>query len=162
MKSTQFSIEDLKAKGYREESPGVFIPANTLKQGDVILMKIPAKPGKKVKLPKSKPIGLTAIENVLRAAGIKYVTEHRFSKVKKFRFDIAIPSLKLACEYEGVFSKKSRHTSLTGYTNDCSKYTLAAVEGWTVLRYTAKNYKSFIEDLKKILHARNLETNPRT
>ena len=46
----------------------------------------------------------------------------------------------LAVEYEGL-GYKSRHTSTMGYTNDCRKYNLAALNGWLVLRYTSVNYK---------------------
>lgn len=80
-----------------------------------------------------------------------YVEELVFHDLRKFRFDWAIPSLKIAIEYEGVFSKKSRHTSVSGYTTDCDKYNLALLDGWKVLRYTAKNYNQLAEDLKKLL-----------
>jgi len=78
-----------------------------------------------------------------------YLEEHTFSNKRKFRFDWAIPELKIAIEYEGVFSGKSRHTTISGYTNDCEKYNLAQIEGWKVLRYTAKNYKKLALDIEK-------------
>lgn len=80
-----------------------------------------------------------------------FVEEHVFSTTRNFRFDWALPYLKLAVEYEGVFSKKSRHTTVNGFTMDCEKYNLAQLEGWKVLRYTALNYTDFENDLKKIL-----------
>lgn len=80
-----------------------------------------------------------------------YVEEHQFHHVRKFRFDWAIIDLKIAIEYEGVFSKKSRHTTIKGFTMDCEKYNLAQIEGWIVLRYTAKNYRDLDNDLKKLL-----------
>ena len=80
-----------------------------------------------------------------------YVSEHQFHDVRNFRFDWAIPSLMIAIEYEGIFSKKSGHTTVTGYTKDCVKYNLATVNGWKVLRYTAKNYKQIGHDLKNLL-----------
>ena len=79
-----------------------------------------------------------------------YTEEFEFLQDRKFRFDWAIPSCKVAIEYEGVFSKKSRHTNVNGYTTDCEKYNLAMIEGWKVLRYTAKNYNDLSRDLKKI------------
>lgn len=78
----------------------------------------------------------------------KYVQELQFHDLRKFRFDWAIPEWKLAIEYEGIFSKKSRHTGINGYTIDCEKYNLAQLEGWKILRYTAKNYNQFSNDLK--------------
>ena len=80
-----------------------------------------------------------------------YVEELEFDETRKFRFDWAIPSLKIAIEYEGIFSKKSRHTTITGFTNDCTKYNLALRNGWKVLRYTAKNYEMIGDDLKYLL-----------
>ena len=66
--------------------------------------------------------------------------EFRFHNQRKFRFDFALPDLKVAFEYEGIMRGKSRHTTITGYTKDCEKYNLAALEGWKVYRYTALNY----------------------
>ncbi|WP_417867978.1 hypothetical protein [Xanthomarina gelatinilytica] len=80
-----------------------------------------------------------------------YVAELEFHEVRNFRFDWAIPSMKIAIEYEGIFSKKSGHTTVMGYTKDCIKYNLATLEGWKVLRYTAKNYKEISNDLKYLL-----------
>ncbi len=80
-----------------------------------------------------------------------FVTELQFDEKRKFRFDYAIPSLKLAIEYEGIMSAKSRHTTISGYSKDIEKYNLATCSGWHILRYTAKNYLNLETDLKKIL-----------
>lgn len=80
-----------------------------------------------------------------------YVSELRFDNVRRHRFDWAIPDLKLAIEYEGLNSKKSRHTTKKGYTGDCEKYNLAVLNGWKVLRYTALNYSDFAQDIKFFL-----------
>lgn len=64
-------------------------------------------------------------------------SEYKFLSNRKFRFDWCVPHLKIAFEYEGVFSNKSRHTSVMGYTNDCEKYNLAGLNDWTVFRFTA-------------------------
>lgn len=87
----------------------------------------------------------------------EYVEEHEFHHTRKFRFDWAIPSLKIAIEYEGVVSKKSRHTTLKGYTNDCTKYNIAQSLGWIILRYTALNYEDLNTDLKQLLCKNNGE-----
>lgn len=76
------------------------------------------------------------------AAAVKYllpdaVQEHRFHSTRKWRFDHADPEKKIAVEYEGIMSAKSRHTSITGYSNDCEKYGKAALMGWIVIRVTA-------------------------
>jgi hypothetical protein len=80
-----------------------------------------------------------------------YVLELKFGEARRFRFDYAIPSLKIAIEYEGIFSKKSRHTTVNGFSEDCIKYNLAVGLGWRVLRYTAKNYLNLETDLIKML-----------
>lgn len=89
------------------------------------------------------------IEEVLKRRNIDFVKEHRFmGKRRRFRFDYAILDKKIAIEYEGLdtVSKsgkpiKSGHTTKVGYTSDCTKYNLAAINGWKVLRFTALNYK---------------------
>lgn len=109
----------------------------------------------KVKLPKIEKISVEkeAIKKILwlfNREGIipGYVEELQFHDVRQFRFDWAIPQWKLAIEYEGIMGKKSRHTTIGGYTRDAEKYNLAQLEGWKVLRYTAKNYQQLSEDLK--------------
>lgn len=82
---------------------------------------------------------------------IPFVEEYRFSKERKFRFDFAIPEKRIGIEFEGVMSKKSRHTTVSGYSKDSEKYNLAVKEGWRVLRYTILTYKNFIDDLKILL-----------
>ena len=77
--------------------------------------------------------------------------EHRFDPARKWRFDYAIIDLKIAIEMEGIFSAKSRHTSVTGYSKDTEKYSRAAILGWKVLRYTALNYRNVIKDLNEIV-----------
>lgn len=111
----------------------------------------PPKHSKAVKLPKSTPVGLQHIKNSLKLNNIQYVTELKFSDERQFRFDIAIPYLKVAIEYEGMMSEKSGHTTILGYTKDCTKYNLAQLEGWKVLRYTTLNFSDFDNDLKKLL-----------
>lgn len=81
----------------------------------------------------------------------KYTRELQFDDVRKFRFDWAIPELKLAVEFEGIFSEKSGHTTINGYVSDCTKYNLAQSKGWKVLRYTAKNYLDFPQDIELFL-----------
>jgi hypothetical protein len=68
-----------------------------------------------------------SIAEALDKAGIAYEREFKGIEGRQFRFDFAIPSLKIAIEYEGgVFRKKSRHTSAFGYSSDCKKYNLDA------------------------------------
>jgi hypothetical protein len=77
--------------------------------------------------------------------------EFMFDPERLWRFDWAIPKKKLAFEYEGINSKKSRHTTKMGYTGDADKYNEAAAQGWRVIRYTAQNYKQLLTDLNRLI-----------
>jgi hypothetical protein len=79
--------------------------------------------------------------------GLQLVTEYKFAKPRQFRFDWAIPGKMIAFEYEGLMSRKSRHTTVAGYTRDTTKYNIAQARGWKVYRYTAKTYKNLNADL---------------
>jgi hypothetical protein len=79
-------------------------------------------------------------------------SEYQFHPERKWRFDYAIPSLKIAIEYEGIFSEKSRHTTFSGYNADTDKYNTAAAMGWRVIRLTAKNYTTILKILNDMLN----------
>ena len=84
-----------------------------------------------------------------------YVEELQFHDVRMFRFDWAITQMRIGIEYEGVISRKSRHTTLKGYSEDTRKYNLATIDGWTVLRYTALTYKEISNDLRLLIKTKN-------
>lgn len=90
-----------------------------------------------------------SIEMALKSLKIHYTKEYKFLENRKFKFDFAIPEKKIAIEYEGLMSAKSRHTSVIGYTNDCEKYNLAVLNGWRVLRFTALS-KNIYDLIKQI------------
>ena len=85
--------------------------------------------------------------------GFRLVPEYQFASNRKFRFDFAIDpeGLKIAIEYEGIFSEKSRHTTFSGYSRDAEKYNLASTLGFRLYRYTAANYKKLIDDLNELI-----------
>lgn len=124
-------------------------------QGKVKSIHIPAVPKNKVKIPQSIGKYKLHIIQVLESSGLKFTSEFEFSPDRKFRFDWALPDLMIAIEYEGIFSEKSGHTTLTGYTKDVIKYNLAIKKGWRVLRYTANNYLDFEKDLEEIFLKKN-------
>lgn len=77
--------------------------------------------------------------------------EFRFCPNRKFRADWYIPKLNAIVEYEGVCGRgTSRHTTSTGYSNDCEKYNLAQIMGYKVLRYTAQNFMQVRADLDEL------------
>jgi len=73
--------------------------------------------------------------------------EFRFHPVRRWRFDYAIPDIKLAVEYNGHggFVKAggiSRHGSIIGMTNDAEKMNSAIADGWRVLTFTALHFSA--------------------
>ncbi len=68
--------------------------------------------------------------------------EHRFHPTRKWRFDFAWPEYKVAVEVEGGIWSQGRHTRGLGFQKDCTKYNEAAVDGWIVIRVTAKHIDS--------------------
>jgi very-short-patch-repair endonuclease len=70
--------------------------------------------------------------------------EYRFVPGRRYRADFAWENERLLVEAEGgLFSKgKGWHLSIGGYLDDLEKYNLAALLGWRVLRYTAKEINS--------------------
>lgn len=61
--------------------------------------------------------------------------EYRFHPIRKWRFDLAWPDLKIAAEVEGGVWTKGRHTRGAGFIKDCQKYNAAAELGWFVYRF---------------------------
>lgn len=64
------------------------------------------------------------------------VEEHRFHPTRKWRFDYAWPTKRLAVEIEGGVYSKGGHVRGKHYQSDCEKYNAATLLGWRVLRYT--------------------------
>lgn len=130
-----WNIDRIKATG---------LPYKIIGSGD----KVSGIGQEKPKRSKIEPIGKLFIENLLKAHGIEYVKELKFAEDRKFRFDFAIPSIKVGLEYDGLFSAKSRHTTAVGFSKDAEKINLAQALGWRAFRYTALNYKNFENDIK--------------
>lgn len=93
------------------------------------------------------------------------IPEFDFHPYRKWRFDWAVfrgvtleqvkkqrlwqPANQIAAiEYEGIFSEKSGHTTIAGYTKDVEKYNQANALGWKLIRLTAKDYKTVLQQLK--------------
>src|SRR3990167_742461 len=82
--------------------------------------------------------------------------EYKFLPDRKFRFDFYFEfgGKKYGVEYDGLFAKKSRHTSVTGFSKDTEKLNLAALAGFIVLRYTALTYRQLYKDLLTIIKSK--------
>lgn len=64
-------------------------------------------------------------------------SEYGFHLTRKWRFDFAIPDIKLAIEVDGF----GRHTSMKGFCADLVKMNNAVKLGWSILRYPASLVK---------------------
>ena len=120
-------------------------------KGKVKSISIPSEPKNKVVIPKEIGKYKLHIIAALNQSGLNYFSEYLFDEVRKFRFDWAVPDLMIAIEYEGIFSEKSGHTTLSGYKKDIDKYNLAVKKGWKLLRYAAHNYLDIENDLKALI-----------
>ena len=70
------------------------------------------------------------------------VLEHPVCAGRRFRFDLAWPDHKLACEVDGATWTHGRHTRGAGVERDCEKFSLAAIDGWCLLRVTTQMVRS--------------------
>ena len=94
---------------------------------------------------------LANIKLAFMQKGYLAISEHAFHPTRRWRFDLAFPEYKIAVEYEGLFSEKSRHTTANGYTGDIEKYEAAQELGWFVFRVTALNKTGLVAKIEKKL-----------
>lgn len=79
----------------------------------------------------------------IKAMGIpEPVREYKFHLDRRWRFDFSWPEHLVACEVEGGVWTNGRHVRGRGYTDDCEKYSAAAVLGWRVIRVTPEHIRS--------------------
>jgi len=72
----------------------------------------------------------------------QWVNEFAGINGRKFRFDCANPTLKIAIEIEGgIWLPKGGHNTGISMEKDMEKYNLATVEGWKVLRYSPQTLR---------------------
>lgn len=64
------------------------------------------------------------------------VAEHKFHALRRWRFDYAWLSQRVALEVEGGLFIRGRHSRGAGMLKDMEKYNQAAVMGWRVFRCT--------------------------
>lgn len=85
-----------------------------------------------------KPVAPDLFLKMLQAnfKGIEIVKEFRFHPTRKWRFDYAFPSKRVAVEVDGGVWSGGRHINPSGYINDLEKLNTAASMGWLVLRIT--------------------------
>jgi very-short-patch-repair endonuclease len=82
--------------------------------------------------------------------------ELKFHPTRRWRFDFALPSQKLAIEIEG----RGRHQTVAGTRADCEKYNEAARLGWRVLRFPATDRKQASEWAATVIDVLTPESEP--
>ena len=95
----------------------------------------------------SYPLFARAMQDIL---GSPVVDEHRFHTTRKWRFDLACPSRRIAVEIEGGAWSRGRHTRGVGYIGDMEKYNCAILLGWRVFRYTPNQLDRLIDDMDTV------------
>lgn len=86
--------------------------------------------------------------------GLLCVTEYRFHPTRRWRFDYALPSERIAIEQEGGIWTRGRHLTPKGFLRDMEKYNAATARGWRVLRFSPEQLCSpeALELLRCTLH----------
>lgn len=76
---------------------------------------------------------------------------------RRWRFDFAWPDRRLAVECEGGTHSGGRHVRGEGFAADAEKYNAAALQGWTVLRFTGAQVESgyAVETIERALALRD-------
>ena len=94
---------------------------------------------------RSKPAGAAAVTQdyfttlCRTTLGVDMVREYRFHEKRMWRFDYAIPALRIAIEIDGGVWTNGRHNRASGYLGDLDKFNEAAAHGWLVLKFTPQN-----------------------
>lgn len=78
----------------------------------------------------------------MRAAKIVYEREFCAVPGRRFRWDFVVPHHCLLIEVDGGTWSNGRHSRGSGIEKDCEKQSLAAVNGWLVIRVTGAQVKS--------------------
>lgn len=71
----------------------------------------------------------------LKAEGLGnvFVPEFRFHPVRRWRFDLASPETRLACEIQGGIFTYGAHSRPSGQLKDYEKFSEAAIMGWRIV-----------------------------
>lgn len=77
---------------------------------------------------------VSLLDYVKQETCAEYELEYRFHPTRRWRFDAAFPSVKVALEVEGGLWQYGRHNRAAGFLRDCEKYNEAAALGWRIIR----------------------------
>jgi len=73
---------------------------------------------------------------IAQHTGLDVFREYRFHPVRRWRFDYAMPEVKVAVEIDGGVFVCGRHSRGIGQVRDMEKMNAAAELGWRVLHFT--------------------------
>ena len=74
--------------------------------------------------------------------------DYRFHPERKWSFDFALPSQKLAVEVDG-----KRHRTCAGQRSDCDKLNTATLLGWRVLHFPSDQWRKAADWAALVLEA---------
>jgi hypothetical protein len=77
--------------------------------------------------------------------------QYKFHPFRRWRFDFAIPSLKIAIEINGGVWSNGRHSRGSGLVKEYEKMRAAAVLHWYVFAYDPKSIHLITEDISRFL-----------
>jgi hypothetical protein len=100
------------------------------------------------------PAPVYALVGMFRAAGLpEPVPEYEFHHARKWRFDYALPLIKVAIEIEGGIWREGggAHSHPLNIQRDIEKYNEAAVLGWRVLRVVPEQFEAAIVLVQRLM-----------
>lgn len=77
----------------------------------------------------------------LRALGVDFEREYRFSHSRRWKADFYLPLHRALIEVEGGTYTGGRHTRGSGYALDCEKYNHAVAMGYRLFRFTSEQVR---------------------
>ena len=81
--------------------------------------------------------------------GEDVLTEYRFHPVRQWRFDLAVPTLRIAVEWQGFWA--GGHGGAVGFYADCAKFCAAAAEGWLLFPVPYRMARDDMTGLRTLL-----------
>lgn len=106
------------------------------------------------------PLQANAIRCRLLADHPDAVAEYRFHPTRRWRFDFAIPSAKVAVEINGAIWTRGRHARGSGLVKEYEKMRAAAILGWRVLPFATDEISQIPAAVWAAVHRRDDEHSP--
>jgi very-short-patch-repair endonuclease len=90
----------------------------------------------------AKPNKYPTVLPMLRMLDLEAVAELKFSPVRKWRADFALPTFMILIEIDGGCWSGGRHTRGAGFISDQEKLNAAAILGYRVLRFVPNDIRT--------------------